>query len=116
MPLRGVFFTPSVSPEPSAARMPLLILRLSLTGYCYRERQNSLFVLEFTSTVGVYGFSSTICAASSLVYDVLFLCLFICIFHAYLYDTYILVVRCMNQNKDAMWSLVLYTFSYWGAC
>ena len=108
MPMLGAFSCRlSVSPEPSAARMPLLILRLSLTGYCYRERQNSLFVLEFTSTVGVYGFSSTICAASSLVYDVLFLCLFICIFHAYSYDTYILVVRCMKQNMDAVWSLVL---------
>ena len=29
------------------------------------------------------------------------------IFHAYSYDTYILVVRCMKQNKDAVWSLVL---------
>ena len=27
------------------------------------------------------------------------------IFHAYSYDTYILVVRCMKQNKDAVWSL-----------
>jgi len=27
--------------------------------------------------------------------------------HAYSYDTYILVVRCMKQNKDAVWSLVL---------
>ena len=29
------------------------------------------------------------------------------IFHAYSYDTYILVMRCMKQNKDAVWSLVL---------
>ena len=28
-------------------------------------------------------------------------------FHAYSYDTYILVVRCMRQNKDAVRSLVL---------
>ena len=27
--------------------------------------------------------------------------------HTYSYDTYILVVRCMKQNKDAVWSLVL---------
>ena len=32
---------------------------------------------------------------------------FICIFHAYSYDTYILVVRCVNQNKDTVWSVVL---------
>ena len=32
---------------------------------------------------------------------------FICIFHAYSYDTYILVVRCMKQNKDTVWSLLL---------
>ena len=41
---------PSVSPEPSAARMSLLILWLSPTGYCCRERQNSLFVLEYASS------------------------------------------------------------------
>ena len=29
------------------------------------------------------------------------------IFHTLSYDTYILVVRCMKQNKDAVWSLVL---------
>ena len=51
MPLLGPFSCrPSVSPKPSAARMPLLILWLSPTGYCYRERQNSLFVLEYTSS------------------------------------------------------------------
>ena len=37
MPLLGAFCRPSVSPEPSAARMPLLILWLSPTGYCCRE-------------------------------------------------------------------------------
>ena len=56
--------------------------------------------------------SLAICAASWLVYDVLFLCLFVFLMrlvpgHAYSYDTYILVVRCMKQNKDAVWSLVL---------
>ena len=51
MPLLEAFSCrPSVSPEPSAARMPLLILRLSPTGYCCRERQNSFFVLEYTSS------------------------------------------------------------------
>ena len=58
--------------------------------------------------------SLAICAASWLVYDVLFLCLFLFfmrlvpgIFHAYSYDTYILVVHCMKQIKDAVRSLVL---------
>ena len=51
MPLLGAFSCrPSVSPEPSAARMPLLVLWLSPTGCCRRERQNSLFVLEYTSS------------------------------------------------------------------
>ena len=60
--------------------------------------------------------SRAICAASWLVYDVLFLCLFVCfmrllpgIFHACSYDTYIIVVPCMKQNKDAAWSLVLFS-------
>ena len=51
MPLLGAFSCrPSVSPEPSVARMLLLILWLSPTGYCSRERQNSLFGLEYTSS------------------------------------------------------------------
>ena len=51
MPLLGTFSCrPWVSPEPSAARMYLMILWLSPTGYCCRERQNSLFVLEYTSS------------------------------------------------------------------
>ena len=29
------------------------------------------------------------------------------IFNEYSYDTYTLVVRCMKQNKDAVWSLLL---------
>ena len=47
--LRAFSCRSSVSPEPSAARMPLLILWLSPTGYCCRERDNSLIVLECTS-------------------------------------------------------------------
>ena len=51
MPLLGAFSCrPSVSPEPSAARMPLLILWLLPTGYRCRERQNSSFVPEYTSS------------------------------------------------------------------
>ena len=70
----------------------------------------------------VYGFSSNM--RSKLVCLRRIIRAFICIFyathttyfHAYSYDTYILVVRCMKQNKDAVWSLVYTTFSYWGAC
>ena len=47
--------------------------------------------------------SLAICAARWLVYDVIVPG----IFHAYSRDTYILVVRCMEQNSAALWSLVL---------
>ena len=51
IPLLGAFSCkPSVSPEPSAARMLLLILCLSPTGYCCRERHKSLFVLGYTDS------------------------------------------------------------------
>ena len=41
MPLLGsCSCTPSMPPEPSAARMPSLMLWLSPTGYCSRDRQN----------------------------------------------------------------------------
>ena len=61
----------------------------------------------------VYGFSSNI--RSKLVGLWRIILVFFCIFrrlvpgifHAYSYDTYILVVRCMKRNKDAEWSLVL---------
>ena len=51
MPLLGAFSCrPCASPEPSAARMLLLVLWLSPTRYCCRERQKSLLVLEYTSS------------------------------------------------------------------
>ena len=51
MPLLGAFSCrPIVSTEASAARMPSLILWMSPTGYCCREKQNSLVVLEYTSS------------------------------------------------------------------
>ena len=61
----------------------------------------------------VYGFSSNM--RSKLVCLRRIIRAFICIFyathttyfHAYSYDTYILVVRFMKQNKDAVWSLAL---------
>ena len=68
-------------------------------------------------------------AASWLVYDVLLLCFVLFMrlvrtryFNAYSYymirteEHTQLVVRCMKQNKDAVWSLVHTTFSCWGAC
>ena len=111
MPLVGTFSCgPSVSPEPSAARMTLLILWPSLTGYCCRERHNYSFS---SIRAVVHGFSSTM--RSKLVGLRRIILVFICIFnatrtyqvHAYSCDTYILAVRCMKQNKDAVWSLVL---------
>ena len=60
----------------------------------------------------MYGFSNNTYAQQvGFGYDVLFLCLyFLCDsyqVHAYSHDTYILVARCMKQNKDAVCSLVL---------
>ena len=113
MPLLGAFSCrPSVSPEPSVARMAILILLwLSPTGYCCRETKLIIRSRVYEQSCMVY---LGICAASWLVYDVLFLCLFIFfmrlvrgIFHAYSYDAYILVVRCVRQIKDAVWYLVL---------
>ena len=118
MPLLGAFSCrPSVSAEPSAARMPLLILWLSPTGYCCRERQNSLFVLEYTSSRAwfLYQYAQQVGQFATYCYSCVYL-YFLCdsyntryflFFHAYSYGTYILVVRCMKQSKDAVWSLVL---------
>ena len=58
-PLAAFSCRPSVSSEPFAARMPLLILWLSPTGYCCRERQNSLFVLEYMSSRVWFLYSNT---------------------------------------------------------
>ena len=110
MPLLGVCSCrPSVSPEPSAARMPLLLLWLSPTGYCCRERELVIRSRVYEQSCMV---SRAISATSWLFYDVLFLCLFVFFmplvrvpgrcFHRYSYDAYILVVRCMKQNKDAV--------------
>ena len=50
-PLLGAFScSPSVSPESPAARMPILTSWLSSTGYYCRERDNSLLVLEYTTS------------------------------------------------------------------
>ena len=62
----------------------------------------------------MYGFSSSM--RNKLVGLRRFILVFICIlyatrttgsFRACSYDTYILVVRCMKQNKDTVWSLLL---------
>ena len=110
MPLLGAFSCRrSVSPEPSAARMPLLIFWLPPTGYCCRERQNSLFVLEYTSSRVWF----------------LYTCIAIINKKGQLWD------RGFHRNSSlqAVWDTsVLYeakqgcgvvsctTFSYWGAC
>ena len=72
MPLLGAFSCrPGVSPEPSAARMPLLILWLSPTGYCCKETERIIRSRVYEQSCMV---SLVICAARWLVYDVLFLC------------------------------------------
>ena len=69
----------------------------------------------------VYGFSSNMRSKQVRWFTTYYSCvylIFLCYsydtryFHAYSYHTYILVVRCMKQNKDA----VCTTFSCWGAC
>ena len=114
IPLLGAFSCrPSVSPEPSAARMPLLILWLSPTGYCCREGHSSLLVLECTSSRVWFLNQYSRQVGCFTTYDIILV--FICIsyttraryFQSYSYDTYLLVVRCLKQNKDAVWSLVL---------
>ena len=98
----GTFSRPSVSPEPSAARMPLLILWLSPTGYCCRERQNSLSVLEHTSSrvwflySNYYKIKEKPSAVRSRISSKLIFASCVGYFDL-----------CMKQNKDAMWSLVL---------
>ena len=112
MPLLGTFsFRPSVSPEPSAARMPLLILWLSPAGYRCRERQKSIFVLEYYTSSRAWFLKQYAQQVGRFTtyYSCVYL-YFLCdsyIFHAYWYDTYIPVVRCTKQNKGAVWSLVL---------
>ena len=125
MHLLGAFSCrPSVSPEPPAARMPLSILWLSSTGYCCRERQNSLFVLEYASSRVwfLYQCSKLVGLRHILGYFLYFSCgshytRYFCIFHAHSFDTYVLVIRCMKKNKGAVCGVVSCTaFSYWGAC
>ena len=91
IPLLGAFSRrPSVSSEPSAARMPLLILWLSPTGYCCRERHNSLFVLEYTSS-RVWYFSRVL--------------------------VWYVHTRCtLYEAKQGCTVVSCTTFTYWGAC
>ena len=109
MPLLGAFSCrPSVSPEPSAARMPLLILWLSPTGYCCRERQNSLFVLEYTSSRVWFLYSNYYKIKKRQLWDRGF--------HRNsslqaAWDTSILF-----EAKQGCGVVSCTTFSYWGAC
>ena len=94
-------------------RMSLLILWLSPTGYCCREGHSSLLVLECTSSRVWFLNQYSRQVGCFTTYDIILV--FICIsyttraryFQSYSYDTYLLVVRCLKQNKDAVWSLVL---------
>ena len=110
MPLLEAFSCrPSVSPEPSAARMPLLILWLSPTAYCCRERQNSLFVLEYTSSRVWFLYSSycKIIETSALRSRI---------------SSKLIFARCLGYfdpvwtNKDAVWSLVLLLYFLVAGC
>ena len=116
MPLLGAFSCrPSMSPEPSSARMPFVILWLSPTGFCCRKRHNSLFVLESCMV------SLAICAARWLVYDVLFLCLFAFLCDSYKVRSRVLVWyvhtrRTLYETKQVCGLVSCTTSSYWGAC
>ena len=101
MPPLGAFsYRPSVSPEPSASYMPLLILWLSPAGYCHRERQNSLLVLEYTSS-RVWFLYSNYCKIKNFTCEI-----------EDLIETHLCKLRgilrsCMKQDKDAVWPLAL---------
>ena len=113
MPLIGAFSRrPSVSPEPSAARMALLILWLSPAGYCCGERHNSLFVLEIRAVV--HGFSSN--TRSQLV-GLRRTRYYACV---YLYFSRVLVWyvhtrRTLHEAKQGYCVVSSTTFSYWSA-
>ena len=114
MPPLGAFSCrPTVSPESSAARMPLLILWLSPTRYCCRERHNSLFVLEHTSSR--VGFSSNM--RRKLVGLRRMILVFICIFYAtrttrYFSRVWYVHTRTLYEAKQGCGVVSCTTFSY----
>ena len=96
---------PSVSAEPPAARMPLLIVWLSPIGYCCRERQNAVFVLEYTSSRVWFPYK---CIAITSKYKIKNVS---CETEDFI-ETHLCKLRgilrsCVKQNKDAVSSLVL---------
>ena len=121
MPLLGAFSCrPSVSPEPSAARMPLLILWLPPTQYTAVGRDIAHYSFSIIRAV-VCGFSSNM--RSKLVGLQRIILVFIRIFyatrtHAYSYDTYILVWYVVWSKTRMRCGLLYYILlvTYWGAC
>ena len=106
--LKALSCRPSVPPEPSAACMPWLILLLSPTGDCCRERQNSIFVLEYTSSHAWVLYSSyyQIKEVSCEIGDFI---------ETHLCKLSVILRSCMKQKKDAVWSQYHSTLSCWGA-
>ena len=118
MPLLGTFSCrPSVSPEPSAARMPSLIFWLSHPQDTAVGRHNSIFVLEHTSSR--VGFSSNM--RRKLVGLRRMILVFICIFYAtrttrYFSRVWYVHTRTLYEAKQGCGVVSCTIFSCWGAC
>ena len=95
MPLLEVFSCrPIVSPEPAAARIPLLILLLSLL---WGEAELSI---RSRLVYGVYSnMRSKLVGLRRIIH--LFICIFICDSYQ-VFFTRTRMIRCMKQNEDAV--------------
>ena len=117
MPLLGASSCrPSVSPEPSTGRMPLLVLWLHPQDTAVGRGRTQC---SFSSKRAlVYCFSSNM--RSELVYGVLFLCLFVFLFDSYHFSRalvrYVHTRRTLYKAKQGCSVASCTTFSYWGAC